>query len=186
MTQESKPRPRLAELYETEVRDRLKERFGFSSVMAVPRLEKVVINVGLGAAIQNPKLIDQAVQDIALICGQRPVVTKARKAISNFKLRAGMPIGVMATLRRERMYEFIDRLINVALPRVRDFRGLSPRGFDGRGNYTIGIREHIIFPEIDLDKVEHVIGLSATIVTTAKNDEQGRALLEGLGFPFRG
>ncbi len=180
------PRPRLAVQYEQEIRDVLKEKFGLSSVMAVPRLEKVVINVGLGAAVQNPKLVDQAVSDIALICGQRPVVTRARKAIANFKLRAGMPIGVTATLRRERMYEFVDRLINVALPRVRDFRGLSPRAFDGRGNYTVGIREQTIFPEIDLDKVEHVIGLSATMVTTAENDEQGRALLEAFGFPFRG
>jgi len=175
----------LAQRYEEEIRGQLKERFGLPSVMAVPKLEKVVVNVGLGAAVQNPKMIDQVVDDIARICAQRPVVTRARKAIANFKLRAGMPIGVAVTLRRERMYEFVDRLINVALPRVRDFRGLSPKAFDGHGNYTVGVREQTIFPEVDLDKVEHVVGLSVAVVTTAEDDEKARALLQEFGFPFR-
>ncbi len=178
-------KPRLAQRYEEEIRGQLKERFGLPSVMAVPKLEKVVVNVGLGAAVQNPKMIDQVVDDIARICAQRPVVTRARKAIANFKLRAGMPIGVAVTLRRERMYEFVDRLINVALPRVRDFRGLSPKAFDGHGNYTVGVREQTIFPEVDLDKVEHVVGLSVAVVTTAEDDEKARALLQEFGFPFR-
>jgi large subunit ribosomal protein L5 len=178
-------RARLARRYDEEIRQTLQKQLGVPSAMAVPKLEKVVLNVGLGEAVQNPKLIDQAVSDLTRISGQRPVVTKARKAIANFKLREGMPIGVSATLRRDRMYEFLDRLINVALPRVRDFRGLNPRGFDGRGNYTMGIREQIIFPEIDLDKIEKVIGLSVTLVTSAPNDEQGRALLVALGVPFR-
>ncbi len=179
-------RARLAKRYEEEIRPQLQKEFGLKSAMAVPRLEKIVVNVGLGEAVQNPKLIDQAVEDVARVAGQRPVVTRARKAIANFKLRAGMPIGVSVTLRRDRMYEFMDRLIHVALPRVRDFRGLSTRGFDGRGNYTLGIREQVIFPEIDLDKVEKVIGMSVTFVTTAENDEQGKRLLDAFGFPFRG
>jgi large subunit ribosomal protein L5 len=176
---------RLRHKYEDEIRPALQEKLGLSSRMAVPRLEKVVINVGLGEAVQNPKLIDEAVEQVARITGQRPVVTRARKAIANFKLRENMPIGVSATLRRERMYEFLDRLINVALPRVRDFRGLNPKAFDGRGNYTMGIREQIIFPEIDLDKVEKVLGMSVTLVTTAGDDEKGRALLDALGVPLR-
>ena len=176
---------RLAERYDKEIRDALQKQLGVKSRMAVPRLEKIVINVGLGEATQNPKLVDQAVTEIARIAGQRPVVTRARKAIANFKLRENMPIGVAATLRHDRMYEFLDRLIHVALPRVRDFRGLSPKGFDGRGNYTLGLREQSIFPEIDLDKVEKVIGMSVTLVTSAHNDEQGRALLNALGIPFR-
>ncbi len=175
----------LARRYHDEVRPQLKQQLGVASVMAVPRVEKVVINIGLGAATQNPKLIDQAVDDLARIAGQRPVVTRARKAIANFKLREGMPIGVSVTLRRDRMYEFLERLIHVALPRVRDFRGLNPRGFDGRGNYTLGLREQIVFPEIDLDKVEKINGLSVSIVTTARTDEQGRALLTALGIPLR-
>lgn len=175
----------LARRYHDEVRPQLQQQLGVASVMAVPRVEKVVINIGLGAATQNPKLIDQAVDDLARIAGQRPVVTRARKAIANFKLREGMPIGVSVTLRRDRMYEFLERLINVALPRVRDFRGLNPRGFDGRGNYTLGLREQIVFPEIDLDKVEKINGLSVSIVTTARTDEQGRALLTALGVPLR-
>lgn len=178
-------RARLAKRYDEEIRPALQKQLNVNSRMAVPRLEKIVINVGLGEATQNPKLIDQAVTEIGRITGQRPVVTRARKAIANFKLREKVPIGVAATLRRDRMYEFLDRLIHVALPRVRDFRGVSPRGFDGRGNYTLGLREQVIFPEIDLDKVEKVIGMSVTLVTTAEDDEQGRALLNALGIPFR-
>jgi len=180
-----KQKPRLAERYATEVRGALKEQFGLPSVMAVPRLQKIVLNIGLGEAVQNPKLIDQAVDDLTRIAGQKPVVARARKAIANFKLREGMPIGVSVTLRRDRMYEFLDRLIGVALPRVRDFRGLSDRGFDGRGNYSLGLREQIMFPEIDLDKVEHTVGLSVTMVTSAPNDEQGQALLRAMGLPLR-
>jgi large subunit ribosomal protein L5 len=178
-------KPRLAERYQSEIRGELKEQFALSSVMAVPRLEKIVLNIGLGEAVQNPKLVDQAVDDLTRISGQKPVVRKARKAIANFKLREGMPIGVAVTLRRDRMWEFLDRLIGVALPRVRDFRGLNDRGFDGRGNYTMGLREQIIFPEIDLDKVEKTLGLSVTMVTSAETDEQGRALLRALGLPLR-
>ena len=177
--------PRLAERYKSEIRGALKEQFSLSSIMAVPRLEKIVLNIGLGEAVQNPKLVDQAVDDLTRISGQKPVVRKARKAIANFKLREGMPIGVAVTLRRDRMWEFLDRLIGVALPRVRDFRGLNDRGFDGRGNYTMGLREQIIFPEIDLDKVEKTLGLSVTMVTSAETDEQGRALLRALGLPLR-
>ncbi len=181
----AKEKPRLAARYQSEIREALQKQFALSSIMAVPRIDKIVLNIGLGEAVQNPKLIEGAVDDLALIAGQRPVVMKARRSIANFKLREGMPIGVAVTLRRERMYEFLDRLINVALPRVRDFRGISPKAFDGRGNYTLGLREQIMFPEIDLDKVEKVTGLSATIVTTAPNDEQGRALLTAFGMPFR-
>jgi len=176
---------RLAQRYDDEIRHALQQQLGVATRMAVPRLQKIVINVGLGEAVQNPKLIEQAVNDLSRITGQKPVVTRARKAIANFKLREGLAIGVAATLRRERMYEFLDRLIHVALPRVRDFRGVSPKGFDGRGNYTMGLREQIIFPEIDMDKVEKVIGMSVTLVTSADNDEQGRALLDALGIPFR-
>ncbi|TFH25317.1 MAG: 50S ribosomal protein L5 [Myxococcales bacterium] len=180
-----KHKPRLAERYATEVRGALKEQFGLTSVMAVPRLQKIVLNIGVGEAVQNPKLIDQAVNDLTRIAGQKPVVARARKAIANFKLREGMPIGVSVTLRRDRMYEFLDRLIGVVLPRVRDFRGLNERAFDGRGNYSLGLSEQIIFPEIDLDTVEKTMGLSVTIVTTAPNDEQGRALLRAMGLPLR-
>jgi large subunit ribosomal protein L5 len=178
-------RSRLAQRYNEEIRPSLQKELGVKSSMAVPRLDKIVINVGLGEATQNPKLIEQAVNDISRIAGQRPVVTRARKAIANFKLREGVPIGVAATLRHDRMYEFLERLIHVALPRVRDFRGLATRGFDGRGNYTMGLREQSIFPEIDLDKIEKVVGMSVTLVTTARNDEQGKALLNALGVPFR-
>jgi large subunit ribosomal protein L5 len=178
-------KPTLQRRYEDEIRGVLQKEFGIGSVMAVPRLEKIVINVGLGDAVQNPKLIDGAVEQVGRITGQRPVITRAKKAISNFKLREKMPIGVAVTLRRERMYEFLERFIRVALPRVRDFRGLPSRGFDGRGNLSIGLKEQIIFPEIDLDKIEKIQGLSVTIVTTAKNDAQGRALLTQLGMPFR-
>jgi large subunit ribosomal protein L5 len=183
MKQEKKSR--LAKRYYDEIRPALQKKLGVKTLMAVPRLDKIVINVGLGEATQNPKLIDQAVSDVGRIAGQRPVVTRARKAIANFKLREGVPIGVAATLRHDRMYEFLDRLIHVALPRVRDFRGLTTRGFDGRGNYTMGLREQSIFPEIDLDKIEKVLGMSVTLVTTAGNDEQGKALLDALGIPFR-
>jgi len=178
--------PRLAQRYQQEIRPALQKQFGLRSVMAVPCLEKIVLNIGLGEAVANPKLLDGAVEELAAIGGQKPIITKARKSIANFKLREGMPIGVSVTLRRERMYEFLDRLISVALPRVRDFRGLGTRGFDGRGNYTLGIRDHVIFPEINLDKVEKVKGLSVTMVTSAPNDEQGKALLVALGLPIRG
>ncbi len=177
--------PQLQARYTNEIRPALQESLGLSSTMAVPKLEKIVLNMGLGAAVQNPKMIDQAVVDLGRISGQRPVIQKARKSIANFKLREGMPIGVSVTLRRDRMYEFLDRLISVALPRVRDFRGLPDRGFDGKGNYTMGVREQTIFPEIDLDNLEHVVGMSVTLVTTAVNDEQGRALLVQLGMPLR-
>ena len=153
--------------------------------MAVPRLDKIVLNMGMGEAIANAKVLDTAVTELTSIAGQRPVITKAKKSIASFKLRQGMPIGVMVTLRGERMYEFFDRLVSVALPRVRDFRGVSPKAFDGRGNYTIGIREHLIFPEIDFNKVDKLRGMNISIVTTARNDDQARALLKSLGMPFR-
>jgi large subunit ribosomal protein L5 len=157
----------------------------YKNIMEVPRLEKIVVNMGLGEAIQNIKVLDSAVAELSLIVGQRPVVTRARRSIAAFKLREGMAIGCMATLRRDRMYEFLDRLINVAIPRVRDFRGLNSRAFDGRGNYTLGVREQIIFPEVDYDKVEKVKGMNITIVTSAKTDEEGYLLLKLLGMPFR-
>jgi len=178
-------RTRLRERYEREILPRLVKERGYSNRFQVPRLEKIVINVGLGEAIQNAKAMDAATAELAAISGQRPVVTKARKAIANFKLREGMPIGCMVTLRGDRMYEFFDRLVNVALPRVRDFKGVSDRAFDGRGNYALGVREQIIFPEIDLDKVEKIRGLTVCITTTAKTDADGRALLQALGMPFR-
>ena len=178
-------KPTLQRRYEDEIRPVLQKEFGLTSVMAVPRLEKIVINVGLGDAVQNPKLIDASVDQIGKITGQRPVVTRSKKAISNFKLREKMPIGVAVTLRRERMYEFLERFIRVALPRVRDFRGLPSKGFDGRGNLSIGLREQIIFPEVDIEKVEKIQGMSVTIVTTARDDAQGRALLTQFGMPFR-
>jgi len=177
-------KPTLQRRYEDEIRPVLQKEFGLSSVMAVPRLEKIVINVGLGDAVQNPKLIDGAVEQIGRITGQRPVVTRSKKAISNFKLREKMPIGVAVTLRRERMYEFLERFIRVALPRVRDFRGLPSKGFDGRGNLSIGLREQIIFPEIDYDDVAQIRGLDVTITTTAKTDDEARALLVAFGLPF--
>lgn len=160
------------------------KRFRYKNLFQVPRLEKVTLNVGLGEAIQNVKALDGAVAEVTAITGQRPVVTRAKKAIANFKLRQGMPIGCMATLRQERMYEFLDRLIHAALPRVRDFKGVSDRGFDGKGNYSLGIREQIIFPEIQADKVDKIHGLTISIVTTAKTDEEGKALLSHLGMPF--
>jgi large subunit ribosomal protein L5 len=177
--------PRLLERYRSEIAPRLGERFGYRNVMQIPRVEKISVNVGMGEALQNARLLEVAQQELAVITGQRAVVTKARKSIANFRLREGQSIGCSVTLRRHRMYEFLDRLISVALPRVRDFRGLSPRAFDGRGNYTLGILEQIIFPEIDYDKVERMHGMNVSIVTTAKTDDEGRALLGELGMPFR-
>ncbi|MFB0508260.1 MAG: 50S ribosomal protein L5 [Thermodesulfobacteriota bacterium] len=173
------------EKYEREVISQLMKRFGYKNVMQAPRVKKILINMGLGEAIQNIKVLDSAVEEIGLITGQRPVITKARKSIAQFKLRKGMPIGCMVTLRKDRMYEFLNRLINIALPRVRDFRGVSGKSFDGRGNYALGIREQITFPEIDYDKIDKVKGMNIIIVTTAKTDEEGKELLRLLGMPFR-
>ncbi len=184
-TDRKAPPARLRRLYDAEIVPSLTKEFGYKNVYQVPRLEKIVLNLGLGEAIQNPKILDSAVGEIGAITGQRPVVTKAKKAIANFKLRKGLAIGCMVTLRGPRMYEFLDRLVNVALPRVRDFKGVSDKAFDGRGNYSLGIREHIIFPEVDLDKVDKVKGLTVNICTTAKSDAEGRALLKALGVPFR-
>jgi large subunit ribosomal protein L5 len=175
----------LREKYEREIIPQLMKRFGYKNIMQAPKLKRIVINMGLGEAIQNIKVLDSAVEEISLITGQRPVITKARKSIAQFKLRKGMPIGCMVTLRRERMYEFFNRLMNVALPRVRDFRGVSGKSFDGRGNYALGIREQLIFPEIDYDKIDKVKGMNIIIVTTAKTDEEGKELLRLLGMPFR-
>jgi len=177
--------PRLLQAYREKVIPDLRERFGYENPMQVPRVEKMNVNVGLGEALANAKLLEGAVAELGQITGQKAVITKARKSIANFRLREGMSIGATVTLRRARMWEFLDRLVNVALPRVRDFRGLPPRAFDGRGNYTLGIREQIIFPEVNYDKVERIQGLNVTIVTTAKTDDEGRALLGGLGMPFR-
>ncbi|MEW6719117.1 MAG: 50S ribosomal protein L5 [Thermodesulfobacteriota bacterium] len=177
--------PRLQDLYRNEIVPKMKEKFGYRNVMQVPRLVKVVVNMGLGDAIENIKVIDTAAQEMGVITGQKAVVTKARKSIANFKLREGVPIGVMATLRKDRMYFFLDKLMALALPRVRDFRGVSPKGFDGRGNYTLGVKEQIIFPEINYDKIDKIRGMNITIVTTAKTDEEGLELLKLLGMPFR-
>ncbi len=182
---EEKYVPRLKELYRREVVPLLMERFGYKNIMQVPRLEKIVLNIGVGEATQNPSSLDGAMADLAAISGQKPAVRRARKSISNFKLRKGMAIGCMVTLRGDRMYEFLDRMITFALPRVRDFQGLSTRSFDGRGNYTLGIREQIVFPEIDYDKIDKVRGLNVTIVTTARTDEEALVLLRALGMPFR-
>jgi large subunit ribosomal protein L5 len=176
---------RLRTKYQKEVVPALMQEFQYSSVMQVPRLEKIVVNIGLGEAIQNPKVLEAAAGDLALITGQKPVITRAKKSIAAFKLRQGMAIGAMVTLRGRRMWEFADRLMNLALPRIRDFRGLSRRSFDGRGNYSIGLREQIIFPEIDYDKVDKLRGMEVAIVTTAPDDAQGYALLKRLGMPFR-
>ncbi len=178
-------RPRLLEKYKTKVFQELKDEFNYKSVMQVPRLEKIVVSMGLGEALSNKKLLESAVKELGQITGQKAVKTKSRKAISNFKLREGAEIGAMVTLRGYRMWEFLDRLISLALPRVKDFRGLNPNAFDGRGNYSLGVTEQIIFPEIDIDKVEKVGGLNVAIVTTAKNDTEGRSLLRRLGLPFR-
>jgi large subunit ribosomal protein L5 len=175
---------RLKEHYTKEVRKRLQDEFKIKNPMAVPKVEKVVINMGLGEAISNAKILDAAVDELGQITGQKPVITKAKKSIASFKLREGQSIGTMVTLRGEKMYEFLDRLISTALPRVRDFRGVPTRSFDGRGNYTLGIRDHLIFPEIDITKVDKSKGMNITIVTTAKNDEQARFLLRELGMPF--
>ena len=177
--------PRLQDYYRTEVVPRLKSKFGYRNAMQVPRLTKVIVNMGLGDAIENIKVIDSATEEIGVITGQKPVVTKARKSIANFKLRAGVPIGVMVTLRRDRMYYFLDKLMAIALPRVRDFKGVSPKGFDGRGNYTLGVKEQIIFPEVNYDKIDKIRGMNITIVTTARTDEEGLELLRLLGMPFR-
>jgi len=176
---------RLKERYQKEVAPAIAKEFGIKNPMAVPRVEKVVLNMGMGEAIANAKILDTAADELRAITGQKPVVTKAKKSIASFKLRQGMPIGVSVTLRGERMYEFLDRLVSIALPRVRDFRGVSPKAFDGRGNYTIGVREQLIFPEIDFNKVDKQRGMNISIVTTARDDEQARALLKGLGMPFR-
>lgn len=176
---------RLQERFKQELAPALMRELGHPNLLAVPRLEKIVLNMGLGEAVQNAKIIDSAVQELTAITGQKPVVTKAKKAISNFKLREGMPIGAMVTLRGERMYEFLDRLITAALPRVRDFKGVPDRSFDGRGNYSLGLREQIIFPEIDLDKVDKIKGLTIVICTSAATDAEGKALLKALGMPFR-
>ena len=175
----------IKDRYQGEVRQNLMGQFGYSSIMAVPRIEKVVVNQGLGSSKDDSKAIDKASRELSLITLQKPVITKAKKSISNFKLRQGMPIGVKVTLRGERMYTFLDKLLNIGLPRIRDFRGVNPNSFDGRGNYNLGIKEQLIFPEITYDMVDQVRGMDVTIVTTAKSDEEARALLAGLGFPFR-
>ena len=176
---------RLRERYSREIAPALAKEFNITNPMATPRLEKIVINMGMGEAIANAKVIDTAADELRAITGQKPVTTRAKKSIASFKLRQGMPIGTMVTLRGDRMYEFLDRLVSVALPRVRDFRGISPKAFDGRGNYTLGIRDQLIFPEIDFNKVDKARGMNISIVTTARNDEQARALLRALGMPFR-
>jgi large subunit ribosomal protein L5 len=176
---------RLKERYQNEVTPALMKKFNYKSPMQVPRVEKVVINMGVGEAVQNAKVLDGAVEDLTLISGQKPVITRAKKSIAGFKVREGMPIGVKVTLRGERMYHFLDKLINVALPRVRDFRGVSPKSFDGRGNYTLGLKEQLIFPEISYDKVDKVRGMDVVIVTTANSDEEARELLSLMGMPFR-
>lgn len=177
--------PRLRHTYVDVIRPKLIEQFGYKNPMEVPSIEKVVLNMGVGETVADGKKINSAVGDLALIAGQKPVITKARKSIATFKLREGMNIGAKVTLRRERMYEFLDRLITIALPRVRDFRGLNPKSFDGRGNYAMGVKEHIIFPEIEYDKVEQVWGMDIIVCTTAKTDDEARALLKGFNFPFR-
>jgi|SRR5690554_2351389 len=176
---------RLQELYRRDIAPALMNKFNYSSVMEVPKIEKIVVNMGVGDAKDNPKFLEDAVEELTQITGQKPVITKARKAIAGFKIRAGMPIGTKVTLRGERMYHFFDRLVNIALPRVRDFRGVSPQAFDGRGNYTLGVKEQLIFPEINYDNVDKVRGMDIVIVTTAKTDEEGRELLKGFGVPFR-
>jgi large subunit ribosomal protein L5 len=178
-------RPRLLDRYRSEIVPKLREEFDFKNINQVPKLQKIVVNVGLGAAAANPKLLDKAAEEVAAITGQKPVIRRARKSVANFKLRQGQAIGCMVTLRGDRMWEFLDRLLNVSLPRVRDFKGLSPKAFDGRGNYSLGVREQIIFPEVDYDSVEHVTGMNITMCTTAGNDTEGRALLTQLGMPFR-
>ena len=172
-------------VYRKELIPKLREQFGYKNIMQVPKLTKIVLNMGLGEAIQNIKILDSAMEELALIAGQKPVIRRARKSIASFKLRAGMPIGCMVTLRGDRMYDFFNRLVNVALPRVRDFRGVSGKALDGRGNYSLGITEHIIFPEVDYDKIDKIKGLNVTIVTNARTDEEGKGLLQLMGMPFR-
>ena len=176
---------RLRERYQTEIAPKLREKYQYKSPMEIPRITKVVLNIGLGEAIQNIKILDSAAEELGQISGQKPVITRARLSIAAFKLQKGMPIGCMVTLRGNRMYEFLDKLVNVALPRVRDFRGVSPKSLDGRGNYTLGIKEHIIFPEIDYDKIDRIKGMNITIVTTAATDDEARSLLSLMGMPFR-
>jgi large subunit ribosomal protein L5 len=185
MSEDTEYKPRLRARYETEIIASLMKRFSYTNKMQVPRLSKIVINMGVGEAVTNPKLVDAAVQELTAITGQKPVITRAKKAIATFKLRENMPIGTMVTLRRERMWEFLDRLVTLALPRVRDFRGTSPKAFDGSGNYTLGLREQIVFPEIDFDRVEKTKGMNITFVTTAGTDEEAKELLASLGMPFR-
>jgi large subunit ribosomal protein L5 len=177
--------PRMLDKYKAEVIPALTKQFNYKNPNQVPRLQKIVVNMGLGAAVANPKIIDTAVEELKAIAGQKPVVTRSKKAIANFKLRAGLPIGAMVTLRRSRMWEFLDRLVSVALPRMRDFKGISRKAFDGKGNYTLGLKEQIIFPEIDYDRIDAIKGLNVSFVTTARTDEEGRALLTQLGMPFR-
>ena len=179
-------KPRLREHYETHVRDQLRDTFGFENPMEIPRLDKIVVNAGLGEAKDNPKLLESAREELAVITGQQPVVMRAKKSISNFELREGMPVGVKATLRKGRMYEFLDRFISTAVPRIRDFRGFNSRSFDGRGNYTVGLEEQMIFPEVDVDEVVKVYGLNITLVTTTDKDDEALVLLRELGMPFRG
>jgi len=177
---------RLFERYKSEIQPEMMRRFGYKNVMQVPKIEKIVVNMGVGEGAHNPKALEAAMQDLALITGQKPMVTRARKSIAGFKLRQGMTIGCKVTLRRARMYEFLDRLINLALPRIRDFKGVNPRSFDGHGNYTLGVREQIIFPEVDYDKIDKIRGMDITICTTAETDEEARELLRLFGMPFRG
>ncbi len=177
--------PRLKDKYKSDVVPAMIQKFGYKNAMQVPKLEKVIVNMGLGEAIQNSKIIDAAVNDIMTITGQKPVVTKSKKSIAAFKLREGMSVGAKVTLRGDRMYEFVDRLANIALPRVRDFRGISPKSFDGRGNYSMGVKEQLIFPEVDYDKIDKIRGMDIIFVTTAKTDEEGRELLKLMGMPFR-
>lgn len=176
--------PRMKDIYEADVMPALREQFGYSNVMQIPRLTKMVINIGLGEALTDANALDRASEDITLISGQKPVITRAKKSIANFRLREGNAIGVAVTMRGARMYEFLDRLVTAALPRIRDFQGLNPNAFDGRGNYSLGVREQLIFPEIEYDRVDKVRGMQVTIVTTARTDEEGRKLLELMGFPF--
>ena len=178
-------KPRMKEQYEKVVREELTKKFGYQNHMQIPRLDKIVLNMGVGEAVNDRKKVDNAAADLAMISGQRPVITRARKSIAAYKVRENMPIGAKVTLRGDRMYEFIDRLVTIALPRVKDFRGLNPKSFDGRGNYALGLREHIVFPEIDYDKVDEVLGMDVIVCTTARNDEEARELLRGFNFPFR-
>jgi large subunit ribosomal protein L5 len=178
-------KPRMKSLYEQEIRKKMAEHFGYSNPMRIPRLEKIVLNMGVGEAVNDRKKVENASKDLAMIAGQRPVITRARKSIAVYKLRDGMPIGAKVTLRGDRMYEFVDRLVTIALPRVKDFRGLNPKSFDGNGNFSMGLREHIVFPEIDYDQVDEVLGMDVIVCTTASSDDEARALLRGFNFPFR-